>query len=45
MNLYKARENVTENVLLGELEAKSHNSDICDDKPEKVTRVTIVMCK
>jgi hypothetical protein len=35
MNPYKARQDVTEKMLLEELEAQSHNSDICDNKPER----------
>jgi hypothetical protein len=32
MDPYKARQDVTEKMLLEVLEAQSHNSDICDSK-------------
>jgi hypothetical protein len=34
MDRYKARQVVTEKMLLEVLEAQSHNSDICDSKTE-----------
>jgi hypothetical protein len=35
MDPYNARQDVTEKMLLGEVEAQSHNSDICDNKPKR----------
>jgi hypothetical protein len=34
MDPYKAKQDVTEKMLLEVLEAQSHNSDICDSKTE-----------
>jgi hypothetical protein len=34
MDRYKARQDVTEKMLLEVLEAQSHNCDICDNKTE-----------
>jgi hypothetical protein len=34
MDPYKARQDVTEKMLLEVLEAQSHNSDICNSKTE-----------
>ena len=35
MDPYKARQDVTEKMLLEELEAQSHNSDICDSETDR----------
>ena len=35
MDPYKAREDVIEKMLLKELEASSHNSDICDSETDR----------
>ena len=35
MDHYKARQDVIEKMLLGELEAQSHNSDICDSETDR----------
>ena len=32
---YTARQDVTEKMLLDELEAQSHNSDICDSETDR----------
>jgi hypothetical protein len=34
MDAYKPRQDVTEQMLLEELEAQSHDGDICDSKTE-----------
>ena len=35
MDPYKARRDVIEKMLLEELEAQSHNSDICDSETDR----------
>jgi hypothetical protein len=35
MDPYKARQIMTEKIMLEELEAQSHNNDICDSKTER----------
>jgi hypothetical protein len=35
MDPYKARQNMTEKMLLEKLESKSHNSDICDSETDR----------
>jgi len=56
MDPYKARQDVIEKMLLEELEAHSHNSDICDSEtdrsdtsdseyvPSEVIKKNVTMC-